>query len=78
MGLALACVVIILRDDWLIRSGENRLGRVLKHLAAMLISPHYLAKIIEVADIRQIFPDKAFFLGHAHSQSDFTKGAQLN
>ena len=32
MGLALACVVIILHDDWLIRSGENRLGRVLKNI----------------------------------------------
>ena len=36
MGLALACVVVILHDDWSIRSGENRLDRVLKHLAAML------------------------------------------
>ena len=36
MDLALACVVLILRDDWSIWSGENRLDRVLKHLAAML------------------------------------------
>ena len=36
MGLALACVVRILHDDWSIRLGENRLHMVLKHLATML------------------------------------------
>ena len=36
MSLALACVVIILHDDWSISLGENRLNRGLKHLAAKL------------------------------------------
>ena len=36
MGLALACVIIILHDDWSIRSRENKLNRILKHFAAML------------------------------------------
>ena len=36
MGLALACVMIIMHDDWSIRLGENRPDRALIHLAAML------------------------------------------
>ena len=36
MDLVLACGVRILQEDWSIRLGENRLEKVLKHLAAML------------------------------------------
>ena len=36
MGLALACVVRMLHDDWSIRLGENRPYRALKHLSGML------------------------------------------
>ena len=37
MGLVLVFVVRILHGDWLIRLGEKRPDRALKHLAAMLI-----------------------------------------
>ena len=40
MRLALACVVIILHDDWSTKLEENRLGGALKHLAAMLYTDH--------------------------------------
>ena len=36
MDLVLAYVDRILLDDWSVRLGENRLDRVLKHLASML------------------------------------------
>ena len=36
LNLVSACVGRILHDDWSIRLGENRRGRVLKHLTAML------------------------------------------
>ena len=36
MGLVLACMLRILYDDWSSKLGENRSGRVLNHLAAML------------------------------------------
>ena len=36
MDLVLACVVRIMHNDWLIKLGENRPDRVLKHLEAML------------------------------------------
>ena len=38
MGLVLACMIRVLLDDWSIRLGENRPGRVLKHMAAMFTS----------------------------------------
>ena len=37
MGLALACVMRILHEDWSIRLGENRFNMALKHLAAMMV-----------------------------------------
>ena len=37
MGLVLACMVIILHDDWSIRSGINGPDMACSHLAAMLI-----------------------------------------
>ena len=36
MGLVLGCVVRILHDDWLIRSGENWPDEARKHLVAKL------------------------------------------
>ena len=41
MGLALACVITILHDDWSARLGDNRLYRVLKHLTAMPIAASF-------------------------------------
>ena len=56
MSLALACVVIILHDDWSISLGENRRNRGLKHLVAML--PCYSA----FSNIEFCYMNHSFFL----------------